>query len=221
MTIFKLDDDIYTFPDPCIIPEEERDPDGFYAIGGDLSLPRLIEAYQMGVFPWFPYDSDEIQWFCPLQRFVIRPSQVHVSHSLRTLLNKKRYTFTVDKCFDKVIENCSLPRRDKPGAWLGDDMINAYMGLHRLGYAHSVEVWEGERLVGGLYGVLVNQCFIGESMFSLVPSGSKLALVHLGKVLEAMGVEIIDCQIRTDHLASMGGEYMPYNEYLASISHWF
>lgn len=216
MTVYRLDDKIKYFPDPLSIPESERDPNGMFAVGGDLSTERLLEAYSQGIFPWTSFrDSDELHWYCPLERFVIFPSEIHISHSMRTLLNKGSFTVTIDSAFEDVIGNCSSLRIDMEGAWLGPAMIEAYTRLHRLGYAHSVEVWDKEnKLVGGLYGVGVGRTFVGESMFSLVPSGSKVALIFLAKWLEKNGGKMIDCQIETPHLKSMGGRHISYKEYL-------
>ena len=137
---------------------------------------------------------------------------------MRTLLNKKKYTFTLNEDFEGVIHNCSKLRYEEEGAWLGEDIIKAYTELHRQGFAASVEVWEEERLVGGLYGVNIGSAFFGESMFSLVPSGSKLALIHLAKTMQELNGSIIDCQLKTAHLESMGGRYISYDEYMKLIS---
>ena len=199
------------------------------AVGGDLSIDRLLLAYQHGIFPWFSFrDSDEPVWYCPHERFVIFPNEIHISHSMRTLLNKKKYTFSLNEDFEGVIQNCSKLRYEEEGAWLGEDIIKAYTELHRQGFAASVEVWgrnendneneKGKRLVGGLYGVNIGSAFFGESMFSLVPSGSKLALIYLAKTMQELGGGIIDCQLKTAHLESMGGRYISYDEYMKLIS---
>ena len=214
--VYRLDNELW-FPDPRL-----ADEDGCLAVGGDLSIDRLLLAYQNGIFPWFSFrDNEEPVWYCPHQRFVIFPDEIHISHSMRTLMNKGKYTFTLNQDFDGVIKNCSRLRYDEEGAWLGEDIINAYTELHRQGFAASVEVWEeGEerKLVGGLYGVNIGSAFFGESMFSLVPSGSKLALIHLAKVMKELGGSIIDCQLKTSHLESMGGRYISYDEYMKLIS---
>ncbi len=210
--IFALDEEI-AFPDPRL-----GEPDGLFAIGGDLSVDRLLLAYGYGIFPWYSFrDSDEPMWYCPMERFVIFPEEIHVSHSMRTLINKKRYRVTLNQDFEGVISNCSRLRADMEGAWLGDEMIEAYTRLNELGFAASVEVWDGESLVGGLYGVNIGNTFFGESMFSLVPSASKLALIHLAKVFQEYGGKLIDCQFETPHLKSMGGRYIDYEEYLKII----
>ena len=211
--IYQLDDDLW-FPDPRL-----ADEDGCLAVGGDLSIDRLLLAYQHGIFPWFSFrDNEEPVWYCPHERFVIFPDEIHISHSMRTLLNKKKYTFTLNEDFESVIHNCSKLRYEEEGAWLGEDIIKAYTELHRQGFAASVEVWEEERLVGGLYGVNIGSAFFGESMFSLVPSGSKLALIHLAKTMQELNGSIIDCQLKTAHLESMGGRYISYDEYMKLIS---
>ena len=211
--VYQLDDDLW-FPDPRL-----ADEDGCLAVGGDLSIDRLLLAYQHGIFPWFSFrDNDEPVWYCPHERFVIFPDEIHISHSMRTLLNKKKYTFSLNEDFEGVIQNCSKLRYEEEGAWLGEDIIKAYTELHRQGFAASVEVWEEERLVGGLYGVNIGSAFFGESMFSLVPSGSKLALIHLAKTMQELNGSIIDCQLKTAHLESMGGRYISYDEYMKLIS---
>ena len=211
--VYQLDDDLW-FPDPRL-----ADEDGCLAVGGDLSIDRLLLAYQHGIFPWFSFrDNEEPVWYCPHERFVIFPDEIHISHSMRTLLNKKKYSFTLNEDFEGVIHNCSKLRYEEEGAWLGEDIIKAYTELHRQGFAASVEVWEEERLVGGLYGVNIGSAFFGESMFSLVPSGSKLALIHLAKTMQELNGSIIDCQLKTAHLESMGGRYISYDEYMKLIS---
>lgn len=212
--VFRIDNEL-AFPDPHL-----GDPDGLLAVGGDLCIDRLLLAYSYGIFPWYSFrDSDEILWYCPLQRFVIFPDEVHVSHSMRTLLRKNRYRITINEDFDGVIRNCCMAdgRFFMQGAWLGSDMIEAYTELFHQGFAASVEVWEEERLVGGLYGVSIGKAFFGESMFSLVPNGSKMALIHLAKFMGEHGGSIIDCQFETPHLRSMGGRFIPYEEYLEII----
>ena len=207
-----LDDQPNIFPDPHYGEE-----DGLIAIGGDLSPERLIAAYNNGIFPWYGYkESKEIMWWCPLDRFVIFPKEIHISHSMRQLIKKGTYRTTINQAFEKVIENCSKTdkRNEQVGAWLGDDMINAYKRMYELGLAASVEVWDKEgNLVGGLYGININYNFFGESMFSLVPNASKLALIYLAEQLKPFG-GIIDCQFETAHLLSMGGRHITYDEYM-------
>lgn len=214
--IFELTDDI-VFPDPRL-----GDEDGLLAIGGDLSKERLLLAYSYGIFPWFSFrDWPYPAWHCPMQRFVIFPNEIHVSHSMRTLMNKRIYRITLNEDFEGVIKGCSEVdgRYNNAGAWLGEDMIKAYTDMYLEGYARSVEVWnlEGE-LVGGLYGMAMGNCFIGESMFSKEPSASKLALIYLARFMQRIGGKMIDCQLETPHLKSMGGRFIPYEEYLEILN---
>lgn len=213
MAVFQLDDKLW-FPDPHL-----GEDDGLVAVGGDLSIDRLLLAYSNGFFPWYSFRDENRLWFCPLQRFVIFPKEIHISHSMRQLIHQNRYKLTMNKDFDGVIRGCSTAqdRDEEEGAWLGPDIIKAYTELHGQGFAASVEVWDGQRLVGGLYGVNLGRAFFGESMFSLVPNASKLALIHLARTLDARGGAIIDCQFETPHLRSMGGRYIPYEEYLRII----
>ena len=200
------------FPDPRLGEE-----DGLFAVGGDLSIDRLLLAYSNGIFPWYSFrDQKEILWYCPMNRFVIFPDEIHVSHSMRTLMNKGRYLVGINEDFEAVIRSCSELRIKEDGAWLGEDMIKAYTALHNQGFAASVEVWDDEtdELVGGLYGVTIGKVFIGESMFSRIPSASKLALIFLARFLKEHGGKLIDCQLETPHLKSMGGRYIPYDEYM-------
>ena len=211
--IFQLNKSI-TFPDPHL-----GEDDGLFAVGGDLSVDRLLLAYSNGIFPWYSFrDQPQILWYCPMKRFVIFPDKIHISHSMRTLLNKDEYSVSINNDFDGVINNCSKLRYDEEGAWLGKDMIKAYTELYRQGFAASVEVWDKEgKLVGGLYGVSIGSAFFGESMFSLVPSASKIALIFLAKYFQQCGGKLIDCQFETPHLKSMGGEYISYDEYMDII----
>ena len=242
--IYQLDPKIIGFPDP-----REGEEDGIFAVGGDLCFERLLLAYENGIFPWYAYRKEDnrflnpdgepwIQWWCPMKRFVIFPKEIHVSHSMRTLMNKGKYTFSFNMAFDKVIRYCGSLRENHPGAWLGPHIIEVYTDLHKKGFATSVEVWDmpqpeeveepekwyfndrGLRLVGGLYGVNIGKSFIGESMFSLVPSGSKLALIFLAKWMEEQGLNMIDCQLYTEHLASMGGRYISYDEYMKILNNY-
>lgn len=214
--IFELTDDI-AFPDPRMGEEN-----GLLCVGGDLSVERLRVAYNYGIFPWFSFrDWPYPAWYCPMQRFVIFPDEIHVSHSMRTLMNKQVYRVTFNENFDGVIRGCSEVngRYYCNGAWLGEDIIEAYTDMYLHGYANSVEVWNrDEELVGGLYGILAGYCFIGESMFSKEPSASKLALIHLARRMKENGGKMIDCQLETPHLKSMGGRFIPYKEYLEILN---
>lgn len=206
--VYQLTDKL-SFPDP-----HYGDPDGLLAVGGDLSIDRLLLAYSNGIFPWYAFREGMIQWWCPMERFVIFPDEIHISHSMRTLINKRIYNLTVNQAFREVIHACGESRMDMEGAWLGHEMMDAYTRLHEQGFAASIEVWEKERLVGGLYGVTIGNCFFGESMFSLVPSASKLALIHLAQLFQKHGGTLIDCQFETPHLKSMGGRFISYEEYM-------
>lgn len=214
--VFELDDssDELYFPDPHL-----GDDDGCFAVGGDLSIDRLLLAYSNGIFPWYSFrDQKEPLWFCPMKRFVIFPDEIHVSHSMRTLMNKGKYSVGINEDFEGVMKGCAQVnnRYNEDGAWLGENIIKAYTALHDQGFAASVEVWDNEtdKLVGGLYGVTIGKVFIGESMFSLVPSASKLALIFLARYLKEHGGKMIDCQLETPHLKSMGGRYISYEEYM-------
>lgn len=206
--VYQLTDKL-SFPDP-----HYGDPDGLLAVGGDLSIDRLLLAYSNGIFPWYAFREGMIQWWCPMERFVIFPDEIHISHSMRTLINKRIYNLTVNQAFREVIHACGESRMDMEGAWLGHEMMDAYTRLHEQGFAASIEVWEKERLVSGLYGVTIGNCFFGESMFSLVPSASKLALIHLAQFFQKHGGTLIDCQFETPHLKSMGGRFISYEEYM-------
>lgn len=217
--IYLLDENTVGFPDP-----RQGESDGLFAVGGALTPDWLLTAYNYGIFPWYDYKcSDEILWWCPMQRFVIFPKEIHVSHSMRQLLRKGDYEVTFNQAFEQVMRHCSEAqgRNEDIAAWLGDHIIKAYTELHKLGYAVSVEVWQNDvgnrKLVGGLYGVTIGKNFFGESMFSLVPSGSKIALVTLAEVMKDTG-GIIDCQFETPHLKSMGGRTIDYEEYLSYLA---
>jgi len=214
MAVFQLDKNLW-FPDPHLGEE-----DGLIAVGGDLSIDRLILAYSNGFFPWFSFrDRKEPLWYCPLQRFVIFPDEIHVSHSMEQLIKKNSLKVTINQDFDGVIRGCATAqnRNQEEGAWLGPEIIKAYTALHRQGFAASVEVWDDKRLVGGLYGVNLGASFFGESMFSLVPSASKLALISLARTFGMLGGKLIDCQFETPHLRTMGGRHIPYEEYIRII----
>ena len=225
MPVYQLDEGLW-FPNP-----KYGEPDGLFAVGGDLSVNRLLLAYSHGIFPWFAYQVyNEPHWYCPMDRFVIFPKEIHISHSMKQLMRQGKYHITMNQDFKGVINACSKAdsRNTDMGAWLGPQMIRAYTQLHKMGIAHSVEVWEAKetengvhnshRLVGGLYGIDLNGAFFGESMFSLVPSASKLALIHLAQHLEKKGYSFIDCQFETPHLLSMGGRHIPYEEYMAILN---
>lgn len=213
-----------TFEDPLIlfdIPEYDIhniNEQGLYAIGGTLDVDILIKSYKWGIFPWFPYkECEEADWYCPRERYVIFPENLHISHSLRTLLNKNKYFITVNKAFREVIHNCRMVngRDDHEQAWLSDTIEKLFNELHDLGYAKSIEVWEGEELVGGLYGFWYNGVFQGDSMFSLRPSASQVGLILLCQIgrIEAKEIKFIDTQFETPTFKRLGGTYISYKEY--------
>ena len=208
--IFQLDH-ATEFPDP-----RYGNKDGFYAVGGKISPESLAKAYPMGIFPYYAFRREPVIWWAPQERFVIFPNEIHVSHSMRNMMNKNRYRCTINEAFPEVIAGCACTdkRIEDEDAWLGPDLVDIWLELNEMGLAKSVEVWEDDVLVGGLYGFTFGRAFIGDSMFSLVPNASKLAMIHLARHMEAMGGGIIDCQLETPHLKSMGARYISYDEYL-------
>lgn len=180
-----------------------REPNGLLAVGGDLSPERLLEAYSKGIFPWFNAD-EPILWWSPNPRMVLFPDEIKISRSLRKTLKKNHYQIRTDGSFTQVMHACASPRKGQAGTWIHPEMIAAYTALHDMGLAHCVETWMDDELVGGLYGVALGQVFFGESMFSCVPDASKIALVHLAKQLQRWEFGLIDCQVKTGHLTSLG-----------------
>jgi len=180
-----------------------KEPNGLLASGGDLSPQRLLEAYSRGIFPWFN-ENEAILWWSPNPRMVLFPTELKISRSLLKTLKKDHYQIRTDCSFTQVMQACALPRKRQAGTWIHPEMIAAYTVLHEMGLAHSVETWINGVLVGGLYGVALGKVFFGESMFSRVPDASKIALVHLAKQLQSWEFGLIDCQVKTDHLTSMG-----------------
>ena len=220
---------MYTFlTDAITFPAvEHADDHGILAIGGDLSPPRLIKAYQSGIFPWFS-DDEPIIWWAPNPRFVLFPENLHISKTMQRLIRSGKFETTLDQDFAAVIKSCRhTPRPGQPGTWITPEMQAAYCDLHAQGYAHSVEVRENGNLVGGLYGVVVGGCFCGESMFSTVSNASKVALIKLVEHLTTRGFMMIDSQVFNDHMESMGAEEIPREQFmqrlqecLASDAHW-
>ena len=192
-------------PDIRFPPVEQAaaEPSGLLAAGGDLSVPRLVEAYGNGIFPWFS-EEQPILWWSPDPRMVLFPAELKVSRSLAKTLRNSRFELRTDTAFRDVIQSCRMPRRGQTGTWITAPMVEAYCDLHRAGVAHSIETWLDTKLVGGLYGVALGRAFFGESMFTRATDASKLALVALVRQLECWGFEIIDCQMNTAHLASFG-----------------
>lgn len=190
--------------EPIFPPPSYAEPDGLLAVGGDLTPERLLLAYSSGIFPWFN-EGDPILWWSPDPRFIIEPSELKVSRSLEKTLKKGKFDITYDRAFREVIEGCAEARvKDGPGTWITDEMMDVYCRLHEMGYAHSVESWYEGELAGGLYGVLLGRCFFGESMFHTVTDASKVAFVSLVRRLQESNFELIDCQMPSDHLKSLG-----------------
>ncbi|MEE8208372.1 MAG: leucyl/phenylalanyl-tRNA--protein transferase [Nitrosomonadaceae bacterium] len=187
-------------------------PNGLLAAGGDLSPERLIEAYHSGIFPWFNA-NETILWWSPDPRMVLFPSELRISRSLNKILRNSNYEVRVDSAFSQVIQACAEPRKGQSGTWIHSDMVSAYTVLHEMGLAHSVETWVGGELVGGLYGIAQGKMFFGESMFSRTHDASKIAFVHLVKQLERWNFKMIDCQMKTAHLASFGAREIPRKEF--------
>ena len=218
MPVYQLDNDHYWFPP---VSEALDDPQGLLAVGGDLSVPRLLLAYQSGIFPWFS-DQDPILWWAPSPRMVVAPSQVHVSRSMAKFIRKTPLTVTFDHAFERVVNACgTIPRRDQEEAesWITEEMKQAYTQLYRGGYAHSVEVWEAGELMGGLYGVALGRLFFGESMFSRTDNASKMAFIELAKQLSRWGFILIDCQMFTSHLTSLGAQEITMPAFESHLDH--
>jgi leucyl/phenylalanyl-tRNA--protein transferase len=210
MPLFSLNDNIW-FP-----PVTEALPDGLLAIGGDLSKERLLLAYQKGIFPW--YEGDIPLWWSPDPRFVLFPEEIKISKSMRSTLRGNTYTFTINKAFRQVVNNCQkVERKDQDGTWISKNIEDAYTALHEAGYAHSAEAWKGENLVAGLYGVRLGNVFFGESMFTTVSNGSKYAFIKYVQYLEKKEVKIIDCQVYTEHLESLGARFIKRDEFMCFL----
>jgi len=199
-----------------------KDPNGLLAAGGDLSPERLLEAYRHGIFPWFS-EGDPILWWSPDPRMILFPAELRISRSLGKTLRNRSYEARFDSAFDEVMAGCAAPRKGEPGTWISGAMIEAYRGLHRLGYAHSVETWIDGNLAGGLYGVAVGRVFFGESMFSSARDASKIALAALVAHLESAGFGLIDCQMHTRHLETLGAREIPrrrFSRLLEELIHY-
>ncbi len=209
--VYRLDEKQISFPHPSL-----ADEDGLLAVGGDLSIDRLLLAYEYGIFPWYDEDTP-ILWYAPLERFVLYPEKIKISKSLQKTVRSGKFHISIDKAFAEVIQACAtIDRKDQQGTWIVDDMQQAYINLHKAGYAHSIEVWQDNNLVGGLYGVQVGRVFCGESMFSRVSDASKVALVHLA---QDFGLSMIDCQIPSEHLQRMGAELISQEKYLLDLAY--
>lgn len=211
MPLFFLDETT-TFP-----PVNTAEPDGLLAIGGDLSQERLLNAYRSGIFPW--YDEGPILWWSPDPRFVLFPENLKISKSMRPVLNQERFRFSINTAFPAVIEQCGLIKRPfQESTWINEDMTDAYIQLHKNGYAYSAEAWSNDQLVGGLYGILLGKVFFGESMFSIQPNSSKFAFIKWVQFLQSRGVVLIDCQVYTEHLESLGAQMIPREKFLSLLS---
>jgi leucyl/phenylalanyl-tRNA--protein transferase len=210
MPLYVLEDKLW-FP-----PVNEASEDGLLAIGGELSTERLLLAYRNGIFPW--YDGDVPLWWCPHPRFVLFPNSLKVSKSMKALLRKNGFEFTINKAFSQVIHFCKeIKREDQQGTWITETVEKAYTKLHASGFAHSAEVWVNNKLVGGLYGIRMGKVFFGESMFSLVSNASKYAFIKYVEQLQREGVQLIDCQVYTHHLESLGAEMISRKDFIQMI----
>lgn len=205
---FQLLADDPAFPDPALAEE-----DGLLAIGGDLRMERLLIAYSNGIFPWFS-EGDPILWYSPHERCVIYPDKIKISKSMQKVLKQGMFKVTLNQAFEEVILNCAaVVRKGQDGTWITTEMQQAYLNLHQNGYAHSVEVWQDDKLVGGLYGLKVNRVFCGESMFSRASNASKTALIFLSE----LNIDLIDCQLPNDHLMSLGAEMISRERYMEML----
>jgi leucyl/phenylalanyl-tRNA---protein transferase len=193
-----------------------REPNGLLAAGGDLEPDRLLGAYVRGIFPWYE-EGQPILWWSPDPRAVLWPAELHISRSLRRSLIKGGFELRVDTAFDEVLAGCAAPRRYTDATWITADMIRAYDRLHRMGWAHSFETWQNGELVGGLYGVAIGRVFFGESMFARVTDASKVALARMVQFLEERGFALIDCQVASEHMTSLGARAIPRREFLALL----
>jgi leucyl/phenylalanyl-tRNA--protein transferase len=210
MPLFALEKELY-FP-----PVHLAEPDGLLAIGGDLTRDRLLLAYRSGIFPW--YEGAHILWWCPHPRFVLFPDELKVSKSMHQLLKRQAFTFTVNKAFSAVIEHCkSIKRPGQNGTWITPAVEEAYTALHKAGDAHSAEVWLDGELVGGLYGIRMGRVFFGESMFSKASNASKFAFISYVQLLKAEGVQLIDCQVYTEHLETLGARMIDRDDFITLL----
>ena len=201
--LYLLSDELY-FP-----PVTQALDDGLLALGGDLGAQRLLLAYSMGIFPWYSHDEPPL-WWSPDPRFVIFPGELKVSKSMKQLLKRNAFDFRVNTSFETVIRNCmNAPRPGQDGTWISEDVVEAYTTLHHMGHAFSAEAWQDDELIGGLYGILMGKVFFGESMFSRRSNASKYAFIKWVQLLQEQGVQLIDCQVYTDHLESLGARMIP------------
>ncbi len=211
MPVYRLEEGKIYFPLPDL-----AEPDGLLAVGGDLCVDRLLLAYTNGIFPWYD-DSQPIMWWSPKERYIIRPEKIHISHSSRKFLRKHDVRITLNRDFSDTMHRCRIKREFKEGTWITDDMEKAYKDLFDAGYATSVDSYIDGELAGGLYGVQIGRCFFGESMYTEIENGSKLALILFSTLLAKNDFLMIDCQFHTDHLESMGGETISAEEYRSLV----
>ena len=210
MPLFALDKELF-FP-----PARFADADGLLAIGGDLSIQRLLLAYRQGIFPW--YEGEHILWWCPDPRFVLFPEELRISKSVKTLLNRDHFRFTINTAFREVIRQCkTISRNGQEGTWISDEVEMSFITLHEMGYAHSAEVWKGDELAGGLYGIRMGRVFFGESMFSVQSQASRYAFIRYVEYLKNEGVQLVDCQVYTDYLKSLGARMINRDEFLTKL----
>ena len=210
MPLFALDKELI-FP-----PVHLAEADGLLAVGGDLSVKRLLLAYRSGIFPW--YEGEHILWWCPDPRFVLFPEELRISKSMRQLIKKEAFDFTINKAFSQVIGNCkTIARREQASTWITNEVKEAFIHLHQLGFAHSAEVWHHGELVGGLYGVRLGNIFFGESMFSKQSNASKYTFIKYVEYLKTENVVLIDCQVYTEHLESLGAWMIPREEFIQLV----
>jgi leucyl/phenylalanyl-tRNA--protein transferase len=202
-----------------IFPESvyTRRKDGLLAIGGQMSPDLVLKAYRKGIFHWFN-EGDFPMWFSPNPRTVLYPNQVHISKSMKQVIKSKKFTCTINKAFPEIIKLCRTERLKAEGTWISEEIEDIYNILHLKGYAHSVEVWLENQLVGGLYGVAIGKCFMGESMVSTMSNASKMAMIHLSKYLQSFNFHMIDCQVENPHLMSMGATNIPRRQFLAELN---
>ncbi len=211
MPVYRLRKDEISFPNPKL-----AEKDGLLAVGGDLSVERLLLAYCNGIFPWYN-PGEEIMWWCPRERFLIFPTEIHVSRSMKKYIKRHKIEIRLNRDFHDTMHRCRMKREKSEGTWIGDDMEEAYLALHKEGFAVSVEAYEDGELAGGLYGAVIGRCFFGESMFSDKKNGSKTALIGLSGVLRDKEFSFIDCQFYTEHLESMGGRYVGWEVYIEML----
>lgn len=210
--MYLLDSDEISFPDPMLYNPLE----GLIACGGDLSPARLLLAYQLGIFPWYN-PGEEILWWCPDPRFVLFPQELKVSKSMKKILKTEIFSFTENKCFREVMMQCmNINRPNQDGTWISEQLIKSFCELHEMGYAKSIEVWQNEELVGGFYGIIIQNVFCGESMFSKVSNASKAGFITFVNQYKTQ-FELIDCQIHSEHLESLGAKMISKNEYLSIL----